>query len=154
MPDKNSFQANNKFSTEIIFSYLCGNWIFIVRQIALPPPVFSNKIAVINKLLNAYKIWHKYLIDFPKVSRYTLGAQIDRTFLEILEALFIASYVAKGKKFPYLQKANTQFDLLKFLLHVSWEVQSLKTERYIHLSKPLDEVGRMIGGWRKYEDRP
>ncbi len=118
-----------------------------------PPPIFSSKIAVVNKLLGAYKIWHQYLIDFPRISRYTLGKKIDALFLETIELLFTAGHLEPGKKFPYLQKAASRFDLLRFFLSIAWEIKSLDTNRYAHLSRPLDEVGRMIGAWRKRVDK-
>jgi hypothetical protein len=33
------------------------------------------------------------------------------------------------------------------LLLVLWETRSLDTKKYAVLSAPLDEVGRMLGGW-------
>ncbi len=63
--------------------------------------------------------------------------------------MFAASYLAKETKLPYLQKAVTKLDLLKFFLRISWEVKALDIKKYIVLSEKLDEIGRMLGGWIK-----
>ena len=34
------------------------------------------------------------------------------------------------------------------MLRIAWETKALDTKKYISLSEPLNEIGRMIGGWR------
>lgn len=111
-----------------------------------PPP---TKLPIIQKLVSTYKLWDEYVQHFPKKSRYTLGSKIDTLLLESIELLFTASYVPREQKLSILQKATTQFDTLKFFLQVAWEIKALDNKKYIALSAPLDEVGRMLGGWRK-----
>ncbi|MBI2012907.1 MAG: four helix bundle protein [Candidatus Colwellbacteria bacterium] len=95
-----------------------------------------------------YKLWQEFLRHFPQTSRYTLGSKIDSLFLEITELLVTASYLHKDKKLPYIERAITKLDVLKFLLQVSWEIKSLDNKKYAILSEHLNEVGRMLGGWR------
>ena len=42
-----------------------------------------------------------------------------------------------------LRKADTT----KVLLEVLWETKSLDDKKYIVLSEPLEEIGKMLGGW-------
>ena len=103
-------------------------------------------------MISEYKLWHEYLKNFPKSSRYSLGGKIDQLFVEIAELLYLASYLSREKKLPYLQKAIPKLDLLKFFLQVAWELKELENKKYIALSEPLNEIGRMLGGWvRKIE---
>lgn len=99
--------------------------------------------------MEVYKLWHEYRNNFPKKSRYTLGDKIDLLFLQTLELLFIASYQSKEKKLITLEMAVKKLDLLKFLLRVSWELKVLDNQKFIILSEKLQEIGRMLGGWRK-----
>ena len=78
-----------------------------------------------------------------------MGAKIDNYFIEIIELLFIASYLSKQQKPPYLQKANIKLDLLKFFLPILWELKLLDNKKYIIFSESLNEIGRMLGGWQK-----
>ncbi|MBI3442319.1 MAG: four helix bundle protein [Candidatus Sungbacteria bacterium] len=48
-----------------------------------------------------------------------------------------------------LYKANGKLDLLKFFLQLAWKLKLIDAKRYAELSQPLDEIGRMLGGWRK-----
>jgi len=97
----------------------------------------------------AYKVWHEFLPHVPKDFRYSLGAKIDRSIIETLELLFVASYLGKQQKLPYLQKAAARFDIAKFFLQILWESNALDTNKYILLSEKFDEVGRELGGWIK-----
>lgn len=106
-------------------------------------------MTVIQKLIDAYKLWHQFLPHFPKTSRYTLGNKIDSLFVEIAELLVSASHLNKSQKYLLVQKAIFKLDLLKFFLQVSWEIKALDNKKFIVLSERLDEIGRMIGGWFK-----
>ncbi len=71
------------------------------------------------------------------------------TFILILEYLFIASYQSRHEKLPTITAALKKTDLLKFLLRIAWELCAIDTKKYTLLSERLDELGRMIGGWKK-----
>jgi len=93
------------------------------------------------------------LPHFPKGSKYTLGNKIDSLFVGILELIFIAVYLPREHKLPYIKKSIGKVDLLKFFLQISWEINSLENKKYIALSEPLNEIGRMLGGWYKQIDK-
>lgn len=100
-------------------------------------------------MIEAYKIWHDFLVHFPRLSRYTLGAKIDAIFTDVLELLLLAKYSDKNNKLLLINKAVAKLDCLKFFLQIAWEIKALDNQKYLHLSRPLSEIGRMLGGWRK-----
>lgn len=97
-----------------------------------------------------YKIWFDATDHLPKKARFTLGSRIDVTFLNIIELVFTAGTVARDKKIPCIQKALTNLDLLKLLLRIAWEIKALDNRHYLLVSAPLDEIGRMLGGWHRF----
>ncbi len=70
-------------------------------------------------------------------------------FLDTIELLFIASYLGREQKLPILQRAGSKLDLLKFFLQIAWELKVLDNKKYIALSEPLQEIGKMLGGWMR-----
>jgi hypothetical protein len=72
---------------------------------------------------------------------------LDILFVETIEAIACATFLARSEKQPYVQLAIRKLDTLTILLEVLWETKSLDTKKYIALSLPLDEVGKMLGGW-------
>ena len=87
--------------------------------------------------------------DFPKTSRYTLGNKIDEHFLNMLSHIYVATYQPPSEKIITLTRAITQLDLAKFFFSISWESHIVANNHYIKLSGDLDEIGRMLGGWKK-----
>jgi hypothetical protein len=110
-------------------------------------------VGILEKIKSAYILWHQYHDTLPKTQRYSLGNRIDKIFIEIIEPAATASFLPKEEKLPYLRVAIRKLDLLKILLLVSWETKSLDNKKYIALSLPLDEVGKMLGGWYGQTER-
>lgn len=106
-------------------------------------------LSIINKLIEIYKLWQQYLPDFPKTSRYTLGAKIDRFFLKTISNIYRGRYLSTKDKLKFIKKASVNLDLLKFFLRIAWEIKALDNKKYAALSEKLNEIGRMIGGWLK-----
>ena len=112
-----------------------------------PPPQLPS---VILKAKVAYRLWHEYLNNFPKLYRYNLGAKIDSLFAEVLELIFQASFSGeRGEKMTLISRSISKLNLLNFFLQIAWEHKYLDNKKYALLAESLDEVGRMLGGWRK-----
>ena len=109
------------------------------------PPL--RLLPLLEKIKAVYVLWYGYYQTIPKVHRYSLGQRVDTLFVEIIEATAIAAYLPKLEKIPYVRIAIRKLDTVKILLLIMWEVESLQDKQYIVLSKPLDEIGRMFGGW-------
>jgi hypothetical protein len=101
----------------------------------------------LHKVKDVYFIWYNYYHTLPKIHRHTLGQRIDTLFIEIIEAIAVASFLSREEKQPYVRVAIRKLDTLKILLMVLWETKSLDNKKYIALSLPVDEIGKMLGGW-------
>jgi hypothetical protein len=84
---------------------------------------------------------------FPKRQKYLLGDRIQTTALTVLESLIEATYT-KGRS-GMLAQANLRIETLRFLFRLSFDLRLTDQRRYEHASRTLDEIGRLIGGWRK-----
>lgn len=111
-----------------------------------PPPRLP---VVISKAKEAYQFWLKLQRDIPKTERFGIGQKIDHLFLEILELSFASSYLPPEQKVIALGKTISRLDILKFFIQLAWENKLVPTDKYAELSKKLEEIGRMFGGWRK-----
>jgi hypothetical protein len=102
---------------------------------------------VLEKLKSGYMVWIQLYQILPKYHRYTLGQKIDQLLIEAIEAVAQASFLSKDEKSPYVRIAIRKMDTVKVLLLILWESKSIDDKKYIEISLPLDEVGRMLGGW-------
>ena len=86
-----------------------------------------------------YKLWYETRDHLPKKSKFTLGTKIDLIFNNILELIFVAGNLPKDQKLPYLQKAISQFDLLKFFLRVVWEVKAIDNNNNLQQNSSMKD---------------
>lgn len=112
-------------------------------------PSNRNLPLVISREKEAYKYWQTLHRNFPKVERFGLGQKIDLIFLDILEFTYTASYLPPEQKIIELEKIIPRLDILKFFIQIAWENKLIHASKYAELSQKLEEIGRMVGGWRK-----
>ena len=116
----------------------------------IPPPQLSqSNLPIVDRALEAYKLWQTSLGHFPRLQRYSLGVKIDRLFTDVLERLLLAGYQPREQKIGTVIEASASLDLLKFFLRVAWEFKCLDNQKYAALSAPVNEIGKMLGGWLK-----
>ena len=110
-----------------------------------PPP--RQVLPVLEKVKRAYLLWYSFYQSLPKNHRHSLGQKIDNLFTEIIEAIVTACFLVRAEKLPYVRRAIQKLDTTKVFLLILWETKSLDDKKYINLSKPLEEIGKMLGGW-------
>lgn len=109
----------------------------------------AGEMPIIIKMRELYKIFYKYSILFPKNAKYTIGGKCENYILETLELLLAAGNAPKNEKLTLIRNSSVKFDALKFFIRIAREVNALDLQKYITLQKHLQEIGAMIGGWRK-----
>ena len=93
-------------------------------------------------------------IHISKSARYTIGARIENKFLYLLELLYLAYFTEKEKKRQKLLECILVLDTLKFLVQVAWEAKLISSKQHEEVALKLDEVGKMLGGWKKSLENP
>lgn len=105
---------------------------------------------VLVRTKESYQLWHENMVNLKRVDRYTIGIKIDKTFLNLLELIFRASFAYdKFEKLSLVSQVIGKCDLLKFFLQIGWEQKIINTKNYGKLIIELDEIGRMLGGWKR-----
>jgi len=113
------------------------------------PSIKQTKLpSIVIKTLSSYKSWHNQKKHIEKDLRYSMGVKIDNLYIEILEKLTEAQYSMKEKKLPSIEVAIIKIDVLKFLIFTLYEVKGISETVFISLSNEIDELGRMLFGWK------
>jgi 23S rRNA-intervening sequence protein len=87
---------------------------------------------------------------FPRQQKFLLGDRIQTTALDVLESLVEATYTRDRR--ALLARANLGIEKLRFFFRLAVELKHLDRRRYEFASRSLDEIGRLVGGWRKTQD--
>ena len=83
----------------------------------------------------------------PRVHRFTLGDRIYSQSLDLVTALTQATF--SRDKARSLETAGDRVNSLRVLLRLAKDIRLLSFDSYTYATGLLDEIGRMIGGWRK-----
>ncbi len=84
---------------------------------------------------------------FPKNQRYLIGERLENNGLDILEYLIEARF--SKNKFQKIQDADSKIQILRYLIRMTKDLKLLQENQYIYIIKEIDELGRMIGAWKK-----
>jgi hypothetical protein len=83
----------------------------------------------------------------PRSYRFTLGLRMTDAALDLLTLLVEAAY--RKNKTATLDAASNKVNLLRYLVRLSKDLKHFPDEGYFHVMTKLDEIGRMVGGWRR-----
>ena len=83
---------------------------------------------------------------FPHRQKFLLGDRIQTIAIASLESLTGATFTRRRARL---------LDRLRLLLRLAKDLSYLNRRRYEHAARRLDEVGRLVGGWRRvHRDAP
>lgn len=116
--------------------------------------------ALDSRLIQMLKQLNKYLNHFPRSEKYGLSLQIRTAAYEVY-GLVVESQKRHHKK-TSLSSLDVRHEQLRMFVRLAHELgyfqfkdgsqlqdsaESIAERRYHALSKMIDELGRMIGGW-------
>jgi len=84
---------------------------------------------------------------FPRPHRFVLAARLQETTLRFQERLIEAG--RSQQPAPLLAQADTDLTKLRLYLRLCRDLALIKFNQYEHGQRMVDEIGRLMGGWRK-----
>ena len=107
------------------------------------------EIPIFKKSYELYKGLYGALKQFPKQDRYASGQKCELLLSDFLDLLFQAGALPKGEKLPCLEKASAKLNLFRMQLRLAKDIRALDQKKYLIFQIDVDEIGRMLGGWKK-----
>jgi len=117
--------------------------------------IFSNlkfmelSLPIINKSYEVYRNIVSINDTLTKRWRYSLGASIENSILDLLENLIMAKNAPKPLKAGYLIKAGAKLETATLKLRLLLELELCNETKIFQTQAQMEEIGRMLGGWRK-----
>lgn len=99
-------------------------------------------------------VWINIVPHIQKGSRFTIGSRIENRFLDLLEISYTAYFSEKEKKLKKISESILTLDIIKYLITVAWEGKLISNKHFELISLKLEEVGKMLGGWKKSLEKP
>ncbi len=141
-----------------------GNWGTprVPRRGSVTPPDDSQKKrgpspprpepVIVTKSYDLARWLLERTARFPRAYRFGLGEAIQREVLSMQSSLLTASFTRD--RTAALRAASLAHTRLRVLIRLARDVQCLSTKQYLFVIEPMEEVGRMLGGWSRSEEQP
>ncbi len=109
-------------------------------------PVFVRTYDFIRWLL-------PHAAKFPRSQRHTLTNRLETAALDLQSALTMANRRRGARRLDALEDADGHLDTARFLLRLATDFAYLSKRQHLFASGRVAEIGRLIGGWRRAEQR-
>jgi len=108
----------------------------------------SEETPVVIQKAYEFVLWLvKKVENFPRSYRFTVGDRLTVAGLDLLTTLVEAAY--SRRKEALLESASQKVNSIRYLLRLAKDLHLMTVESYGFSAESLDEIGRMVGGWRK-----
>jgi len=106
-------------------------------------PIFTRTYDLLRWLL-------PLTVKFPRAHRFVLATRVQETVLRFQERLIEAG--RSQQPIPILAQADTDLVKLRLYLRLCRDLELVKFNHYEHGQRLVDEIGRLMGGWREKVD--
>ncbi|MCP4362190.1 MAG: diversity-generating retroelement protein Avd [Chloroflexi bacterium] len=89
---------------------------------------------------------------FPREQRFVMARYVQDVALRFQEYLIEAGTLPKANrkgKITYLNQADVELTKLRFYLRLCRDLELFDSGQHQHVSRMVDEIGRLLGGWFK-----
>ncbi len=109
----------------------------------------TEEFGLVHKLYEWYKLLHADVNRYPKTERYSLGEKLKSQALELIDGLWQANSLPLPERLVRLDHLQRVLDLSKLLIRLVRDIGIYKVDGYLYRQERLQEIGRMLGSWRK-----
>ena len=88
---------------------------------------------------------------FPHKARFTFSQRLHNLALDVVEDLVEARY--SRDKLGVLRRANLRLEKIRVLLRLARQHRHLAARQHEFAARQLSEIGSMLGGWRRQQER-
>jgi len=90
-----------------------------------------------------------HIETFPRLYRTSISQRLLAVMLDFQETLYDAHSQGGTTRQKYLRTADAHLNKIRFYMRLAHRSTWLKDGQYLHVSRLIDEIGRLLGGWIK-----
>ena len=110
-----------------------------------------EELKILQKTFDMMEYAYKALAQYPKGEKFSLVADIKRCMDLIMERIIEAN--KKYYKKTTLQELDVEVEKLKAYIRLSHKLGFLPAKKYDLWSGQAVEIGKMVGGWIKSQNK-
>ena len=110
----------------------------------------DDRLVVYERIYKLIFYTNNLLQKYPKAERFALCDRIKNIELMCLENVMYAWKETNSKvRFKLLLDVDVKLYVLKTLTRISYESKYINDKNYVALDNQINEIGKMVGAWRK-----
>ena len=87
-------------------------------------------------------------LKFPKAQRFLMAERLGKMALDFYE-LILEAVMGSAGTMEKLDQADRLLTKIRLYVRLSHDLQCISPGQYEYAAKQIDEIGRLIGGWKK-----
>ena len=95
----------------------------------------------------------KHSMRFPKALRHTFTNRLEQSAFDFQQATLMANAVRGESRLRHLERADGHLSCVRSLIRFTIDLQLLGAIQVKYANDRLDELGRLLGAWKKGVDR-
>jgi len=106
-----------------------------------------EELIVYQKMQELLEYGYTALRQFPKSEKFGLAADIKKQMYDVLRFIIIAN--KRYHKKTTIQELDISHEILRRQIEMAKTLKFLPFRKYEIIITRVDEIGRLIGGWKK-----
>ena len=86
---------------------------------------------------------------FPKSQRFVLSARLEESVLDFLDAIVYVNNTDGSLRKQSFLRADIALERVRIFVETARDLRFLSVSRTKYLLDCIDELGRMLGGWKR-----
>ena len=91
-------------------------------------------------------------LKFPKAQRFLLAERLSGMALDFYDLIIAAVQQPQGQA-QKLDEADRLLTQIRLYVRLSHDLECLSLGQFEHAARKMDELGRLIGGWKRKDSR-
>jgi hypothetical protein len=91
-------------------------------------------------------------LKFPKSQRFLLAERLSGMALDFYDLILDAALQPDGQG-ESLEAADRTLTKIRLYVRLSYDVKCISLGQLEHAARLMDEIGRLIGGWKRKRDK-
>ena len=113
----------------------------------MKPTKAPDELIAVTKAYDLVREIMSRVAKYPRSHKFVLGDRTLNAAYDLLDLLVEAKY--SHEKFILLDRANILLERMRFQIRLAYDEKLLAAKGYEAVSRQIEEVGRLVGGWRK-----
>ncbi len=106
-----------------------------------------ENLIVYQKMLELLEYGYVALRQFPKSEKFGLAADIKNQMYDVLRLIIVVN--KRYHKKTTMQELDISHEVLRRQIEMAKNLQFLPFRKYEIMIVAVDEIGRLVGGWKK-----